>query len=147
MVTNLPSRGLHSAIFAFIGAMGFLASAVLPPDAYLVSTTDHIIPITNKRLIKPASLRMSHRSSKWSLRLHPPTARLALIEPTLHSRSGPSHSTKCLIRGPRPNSRSMDLQEQRRREGIPDGALDQCSTFVVCGCWMCLVETVLRVEK
>lgn len=30
------SRGLHSALFAFIGAMGFLASAVLPADAYLV---------------------------------------------------------------------------------------------------------------
>jgi hypothetical protein len=30
------SRGLHSAAFSFIGAMGFLASAVLPVDAYLV---------------------------------------------------------------------------------------------------------------
>ncbi|KAJ5311316.1 hypothetical protein N7476_007176 [Penicillium atrosanguineum] len=29
------SRGLHSAIFSFIGAMGFLASAVLPAEAYL----------------------------------------------------------------------------------------------------------------
>jgi hypothetical protein len=29
-------RGIHSAIFSFIGAMGFLASAVLPPDAYQV---------------------------------------------------------------------------------------------------------------
>lgn len=37
--TNItPSRGLHSAIFSLIGAMGFLASAVLPADAYLVST-------------------------------------------------------------------------------------------------------------
>ena len=34
---TLSSRGLHSAIFSFIGAMGFLASAVLPADAYLVS--------------------------------------------------------------------------------------------------------------
>ncbi|KAF9892343.1 hypothetical protein FE257_002120 [Aspergillus nanangensis] len=32
---HFNSRGLHSALFAFIGAMGFLASAVLPPDAYL----------------------------------------------------------------------------------------------------------------
>ncbi|KAJ5708120.1 hypothetical protein N7488_007921 [Penicillium malachiteum] len=32
---HFNSRGLHSAIFAFIGAMGFLASAVLPADAYL----------------------------------------------------------------------------------------------------------------
>lgn len=30
------SRALHSAVMAFIGAMGFLASAVLPADAYLV---------------------------------------------------------------------------------------------------------------
>ncbi|KAM0110936.1 hypothetical protein ACP6JB_003272 [Aspergillus fumigatus] len=33
---HFNSRGLHSALFSFIGAMGFLASAVLPPDAYLV---------------------------------------------------------------------------------------------------------------
>ncbi|KAL5360133.1 major facilitator superfamily domain-containing protein [Aspergillus floccosus] len=32
---HFNSRGLHSAVFALIGAMGFLASAVLPPDAYL----------------------------------------------------------------------------------------------------------------
>ncbi|KAJ5788439.1 hypothetical protein N7457_003429 [Penicillium paradoxum] len=32
---HFNSRGLHSAIFSFIGAMGFLASAVLPPTAYL----------------------------------------------------------------------------------------------------------------
>lgn len=32
---NFCSRGLHSAVFSFIGAMGFLASAVLPADAYL----------------------------------------------------------------------------------------------------------------
>ncbi|CAG8372358.1 unnamed protein product [Penicillium salamii] len=28
------SRGLHSAVFALIGALGFIVSAVLPPDAY-----------------------------------------------------------------------------------------------------------------
>ncbi|GIJ82556.1 hypothetical protein Asppvi_001065 [Aspergillus pseudoviridinutans] len=33
---HFNSRGLHSAVFSFIGAMGFLASAVLPPDAYIV---------------------------------------------------------------------------------------------------------------
>ncbi|KAJ5273554.1 hypothetical protein N7478_008679 [Penicillium angulare] len=32
---HFNSRGLHSAMFSFIGAMGFLASAVLPADAYL----------------------------------------------------------------------------------------------------------------
>ncbi|RHZ60578.1 putative MFS transporter [Aspergillus thermomutatus] len=32
---HFNSRGLHSALFSFIGAMGFLASAVLPPDAYI----------------------------------------------------------------------------------------------------------------
>jgi hypothetical protein len=30
------SRGVHSALFAFIGAIGFIVSAVLPPDAYSV---------------------------------------------------------------------------------------------------------------
>ncbi|KAL4915043.1 major facilitator superfamily domain-containing protein [Aspergillus aurantiobrunneus] len=32
---HFNARGLHSAIFSFVGAMGFLASAVLPADAYL----------------------------------------------------------------------------------------------------------------
>lgn len=31
---HFNARGLHSALFATIGAAGFLASAVLPPDAY-----------------------------------------------------------------------------------------------------------------
>ncbi|KAK5132714.1 hypothetical protein LTR08_008680 [Meristemomyces frigidus] len=31
---HFNARGLHSAVFATIGALGFLASAVLPPDAY-----------------------------------------------------------------------------------------------------------------
>lgn len=30
----ISSRGLHAATFATIGAIGFLASALLPPDAY-----------------------------------------------------------------------------------------------------------------
>ena len=30
------SRGVHSALFALIGAIGFIVSAVLPPDAYSV---------------------------------------------------------------------------------------------------------------
>ncbi|KAL4949432.1 major facilitator superfamily domain-containing protein [Aspergillus filifer] len=33
---HFNSRGLHSAVLSIIGAMGFLASAVLPADAYLV---------------------------------------------------------------------------------------------------------------
>ncbi|KAL4965348.1 putative MFS transporter [Aspergillus stella-maris] len=32
---HFNSRGLHSAVLSLIGAMGFLASAVLPADAYL----------------------------------------------------------------------------------------------------------------
>ncbi|RAO64239.1 uncharacterized protein BHQ10_000251 [Talaromyces amestolkiae] len=32
---HFNARGLHSAVMSFIGAMGFLASAVLPADAYL----------------------------------------------------------------------------------------------------------------
>ncbi|KAK9851236.1 uncharacterized protein MYU51_010951 [Penicillium brevicompactum] len=32
---HFNSRGLHSAVFSFIGAMGFLASAVLPASSYL----------------------------------------------------------------------------------------------------------------
>jgi hypothetical protein len=37
LIPSICSRGLHSAIFSFVGAMGFLASAVLPASAYLVS--------------------------------------------------------------------------------------------------------------
>jgi hypothetical protein len=29
------ARGLHTAAFAFIGALGFMSSALLPPDAYV----------------------------------------------------------------------------------------------------------------
>ncbi|KAL4803962.1 major facilitator superfamily domain-containing protein [Aspergillus unguis] len=32
---HFNSRGLHSAVFSLIGAVGFIASAVLPADAYL----------------------------------------------------------------------------------------------------------------
>ncbi|KAK4112337.1 MFS general substrate transporter [Canariomyces notabilis] len=32
---HFNARGLHSAAFALIGAIGFMASALLPPDAYL----------------------------------------------------------------------------------------------------------------
>ncbi|XHF98974.1 hypothetical protein AWENTII_002499 [Aspergillus wentii] len=32
---NFNSRGLHSALFSLIGAIGFLASAVLPDDSYI----------------------------------------------------------------------------------------------------------------
>ncbi|KAJ5144882.1 hypothetical protein N7448_002274 [Penicillium atrosanguineum] len=38
------SRGLHSAIFSFIGAMGFLASAVLPAEAYLPAEPSLVSP-------------------------------------------------------------------------------------------------------
>jgi hypothetical protein len=32
---HFNARGIHSAVMATVGAIGFLASAVLPPDAYL----------------------------------------------------------------------------------------------------------------
>lgn len=31
------SRGLHSTLFALVGAIGFLASALLPAESYTVS--------------------------------------------------------------------------------------------------------------
>jgi hypothetical protein len=50
-------RGLHSAMFSFIGAMGFLASAVLPADAYLVSQLCLLSSIRqpDRLLMHPAS--------------------------------------------------------------------------------------------
>lgn len=47
---SVTSRGLHSAVFSLIGAIGFLASAVLPADAYLVSPlslSSHILQNAN----------------------------------------------------------------------------------------------------
>lgn len=46
-ITHNYRRGLHSTIFAFIGAVGFLASAVLPADAYAVSCWQ----ISNSKLV------------------------------------------------------------------------------------------------
>ncbi|KAJ5565159.1 hypothetical protein N7513_001401 [Penicillium frequentans] len=66
---HFNSRGLHSALFAFIGAMGFLASAVLPAEAYLVT-----------------SLRVPHSCSRRSIRLHPPL--LGWLSSNLRSTAG-----------------------------------------------------------
>lgn len=49
LMTITYSRSLHSAAFSFIGAMGFLASAVLPADSYLVHTS--FAAITDRRCI------------------------------------------------------------------------------------------------
>jgi hypothetical protein len=87
------SRGLHSAIFSFIGAMGFLASAVLPPDAYLVSSPNRSSKPQGTALTIAilAPLRLSDRCSQRCLRLYPTPSGLALIEPPLHSRRRSRH--------------------------------------------------------
>lgn len=36
--TEILSRALHSSIFSLLGAVGFIASATLPPHAYSVSS-------------------------------------------------------------------------------------------------------------
>ena len=100
--------------------MGFLASAVLPADAYLVcSIQSYTNPFEQRRrggeekkkLTNPAPLRLPDSSSKRVLRLHPAPARLALCEPTLHSRNGASHRFERLVRSPGADRGRVDLQE------------------------------------
>ena len=64
-----------------------------------------------KKLTNPAPLRLPDSSSKRVLRLHPAPARLALCEPTLHSRNGASHRFERLVRSPGADRGRVDLQE------------------------------------
>lgn len=80
---HFNARALHSAIFATIGAAGFLASAVLPADAYKVrfhcsnslSLSQHSALSTNPH---SAPLRLPHRRRQRRFLLHPAFTRLAL---------------------------------------------------------------------
>lgn len=109
-MANLSSRGLHSAILSFIGAMGFLASAVLPAEAYLVSIYRCYFRQSTKANMKHvASLWLFNRRIQWGIRLYPPTSRLALFKYPFYSGSRASHRVEYLIWSTRSNCRSMDL--------------------------------------
>lgn len=128
------SRGLHSALFSFIGAMGFLASAVLPADAYLVS-------IWRRRSSRPARrkpqagpeiltassapIRLSYRGDQRRICLHPTPAGLALRQYPIHRGDGTRNRSECLLRSARPDRRRVDLQIQRGQERLSDRALDE----------------------
>lgn len=129
--------------------MGFLASAVLPAEDYLVSD-----PLNYKLLLQPrltllisVSLRVSHRGSQRSLRLHSAAPRLAIFESAIHRGGGPSHRTERIIRRARSDRRCMDLQKRGGEEGLPNRPLDQRSTASLCNSWMCTITIILRVEK
>lgn len=67
LLTN-PSRGLHSAVFSFIGAIGFLASAVLPADAFQVRVVSESKLIRESHLM-PSSLGTAASSSQLAVHL------------------------------------------------------------------------------
>jgi len=80
---HFNARALHSAIFATIGAAGFLTSVVLPADAYEVrfhcsnplSLSQHSALSTSPH---PAPLRLPHRRRQRRFLLHPAFTRLTL---------------------------------------------------------------------
>lgn len=139
--------------------MGFLASAVLPPDAYLVSTNLGIIDIVilhtqmkkthllTTHQFLPASIRVSHRRRKRLLCLHPPTPRLAFLEPAFDRGSRTRHRPERIRRRAGANRRCMDLQGQRGKKGVSDGSLDQCGFVTYGHGGLCVVADLLRVEE
>jgi hypothetical protein len=130
--------------------MGFLASAVLPADAYLVPAPDPSLRGPYKKttnISQLAPLRLPHRRHQRRLRLHPPSPGLALLQPPLHSRHGASNSSERVLRRPGPNRRRVDLQSQRSEEGIPDRSLDKCRVTPVCLCGVHHAPMLLRVVE
>lgn len=135
--------------------MGFLASAVLPADAYLVRSPRPSIqpfnPISPLTIVSLpsfiASLRLPNRRNKWFLRLHPAIAWVALIQHPLHSRNRPRNRAERLLRRPRPDRWSMDLQVGRGETRVSDGPLDECSPAAARYCGVFGAEGVLWVEE
>lgn len=131
--------------------MGFLASAVLPASAYLVS--DPIISSThesneNHRLIlTPEPLWMPHSRSQWRLRLYPTPTRLVILQYQLNSRRRTRNRTQHLIRGPGPNRRCLDLQKRRSKDRISNRPLDKCSIASLCDSRLHSIEALLRVAQ
>lgn len=131
--------------------MGFLASAVLPASAYLVSCP--IIAGARQanqrhRLIKtPESLWMPHSRGQWRLRLYPTPTRLAILQYQLNSWRRTRNCTQHLIRCPRPDRRCLDLQKRRSKDRISNRPLDKCSIASLCGSRLHSIEALLRVAQ
>lgn len=111
--------------------MGFLASAVLPADAYLVSLQTTCFPslpphdVQKKRpknsqstlayiysSQRLASLRLPHRRHQWLFRMHPAPTWLAIIKHPLNSGSRPRNCNERFVRRARPDRRRVDIQGQ-----------------------------------
>lgn len=65
---DLSSRALHSAAFSLIGAVGFIASAVLPAHSYSASTSQ--FSIVRNKVLTSSSLVMD--VSLLQLAVHSP---------------------------------------------------------------------------
>lgn len=102
------SRGLHSTAFALIGAIGFLASAVLPPDAYAVSySTGRAEKMSN---VTVAPIWLPNSCSKWQFCLYPSASWLALLQHPFYIGGRFSYCTQHILWCTRPDCRSLDLQ-------------------------------------
>lgn len=94
--------------------MGFLASAVLPASAYLVSRS--IISSVHQdderhQLIQTLEpLRMSHSRGQRCLCLHPTSTRLAILQYQFNSRCRARNRTQRIIWRTRSDCRRLDLQ-------------------------------------
>ena len=131
--------------------MGFLVSAVLPASAYLVSHP--IIPRAQQanerhkltQTLEP--IRMPHSRSQRCLRLHPTSARLAILQYKLNGRRRTRNRTERVIWCTRPNRRRLDLQKRRSKDRGSDRPLDKCSIASLCNIWLHSIEALLRLAQ
>jgi len=113
-------RALHAAVFSTIGAIGFLASAVLPPDYYTVSfQLSHFATqpypgavenaSSNRTTTTEATIRLSYSRSIGRLRLHSSTPGVAFVQHTHHGRHRSRHSAQHLDGSAGADCGSLDL--------------------------------------
>lgn len=131
--------------------MGFLASAVLPASAYLVSwpiiATAHQANQRYRLTQTPEPLWMPHSRGQWRLRLYPTPTRLAILQYQLNSRCRARNRTQHLIRCPRPDRRRLDLQKRRSKDRISNRPLDKRSIASLCDSRLHSIEALLRVAQ
>ena len=128
------SRALHSAIFSAIGAIGFLASAVLPPQAYSVRTRYDPDPKQKFAELTGhlATVRMSHRGGMWRVLVHSSPAGLAVLQSAQHGCHRFGHRSQHLHGSSRADRWRVDLQGRRGHTGVSHWPLDQCRLIVLC---------------
>ena len=108
---KLNRRGLFAGVFAVVGAVGFIASATLPPEAFAVSTDLHsYILCTVKLNIHTASIRNAYYRVHRHLFLHSSAPRMAIQQHALDVSYRTCSCIEHFLRCPRANRRSFHLQ-------------------------------------